>query len=94
MQTVDFKPGDTIKLYTKDPGDQKVHATPFEGVVLAIRGIGQSKTFTIRKIATGGLAVERIFPIYSPSIEKIQVVKSGKVRRAKLFYLRKANHSR
>ena len=94
MQTVDFKPGDTIKLYTKDPSDQKVHATPFEGVVLAIRGVDQSKTFTIRKMATGGVAIERIFPINSPSIEKIQVVKKGKVRRAKLFYLRKTNNSR
>ena len=94
MQTADFKPGDTIKLYTKDPSDQKVHATPFEGVVLAIRGVDQSKTFTIRKMATGGVAIERIFPINSPSIEKIQVVKKGKVRRAKLFYLRKTNNSR
>lgn len=94
MKNSDFKPGDIIKLYTKDPGDQKVHATPFEGVVLAIRGVGQSKTFTVRKMATGGVAIERIFPINSPSIEKIQVIKSGKVRRAKLFYLRKTNHSR
>jgi len=94
MQTVDFKPGDTIKLYTKNTGDQKVHATPFEGVVIAIRGIDQGKTFTVRKIATGKVAVERIFPINSPSIEKIQVVKEGNVRRAKLFYLRKTNNSR
>lgn len=94
MKNSDFKAGDTIKLYTKDPHDQKVHATPFEGVVLAIRGVGQSKTFTVRKMATGGVAIERIFPINSPSIEKIQVTKSGKVRRAKLFYLRKTNRSR
>lgn len=89
MKSDIFEPGDTIRLYTKSPVDQKVRATPYEGIVIAIQGKGQSRTFTLRKISAGAIAVERIFPINSPTIEKIQVIKKGKVRRAKLYYLRK-----
>lgn len=84
-----FKAGDTIKVYTKDPQDNKVHATPFQGTVIAVKGGKKQKTITLRKGATGGVAVERIFPIDSPIIEKIDIVKKGQVRRAKLYYLRK-----
>ena len=90
METDTFEPGDTIKLFTKNLGDSKVRATPYEGIVIAIRGKDQSKTFTVRRISAGGVVVERIFPLNSPSIEKIQVIKKGKVRRAKLYYLRKS----
>lgn len=86
---INFNVGDIIKVFTKDPQDNKVHATPFEGIVISIRGNKANKTFTIRKNASAQVAVERIFPIDSPIIEKIYVVKEGKVRRAKLYYLRK-----
>ena len=89
MKNDTFNPGDTIRLYTKNLTDQKVRSVPFEGVVIAIHGKSQNKTFILRKISTGAVAVERIFPINSPAIEKIQVIKRGKVRRAKLYYLRK-----
>lgn len=89
METDIFEPGDTIRLFTKKLGGSKVRAMPYEGIVIAIRGKGQSKTFTVRRISAGGVVVERIFPINFPSIEKIQVIKRGKVRRAKLYYLRK-----
>ncbi len=83
-----FKVGDTVRVITRNPQDNKVHATPFEGVVISLRGQEVNKTFTVRKIATDKVAVERIFPLRSPAIENIKVVKSAKVRRAKLYYLR------
>lgn len=89
MQKATFKVGDIIKVFTKDPQDNKVHATPFAGVVISLRGESGSKTFIVRKIAADGVAVERIFPADSPSIEKITVVKTQSVRRAKLYYVRR-----
>lgn len=85
----EFKVGDIVKVSLKSPENTKISKTPFEGIVIAKRGEGANKTFTVRKIASGKVAVERIFPIDSPSIDKVTVVKSGNVRRAKLFYLRK-----
>lgn len=67
----------------------KERVQPFEGVVLAIRGREENRTFTVRKIATGQIGVERIFPLNSPWIKKIAVKQRGKVRRSKLYYLRK-----
>jgi len=89
MHQSDFKIGDTIRISFKSPGDKKIHTTFFEGIVIAIRGKGSGKTVTVRKIASAHVAVERIFPLDSPAIEKIKVVKAGHVRRAKLYYLRK-----
>ncbi|MBI3282495.1 50S ribosomal protein L19 [Candidatus Curtissbacteria bacterium] len=83
-----FKVGDVVKITTRDPQDHKVHATPFEGIVISIRGEGTNKTFTVRKLAADRVAVERIFPLGSPHIQNVKVVKSTKVRRAKLYYLR------
>ena len=84
----DFKVGDTIKILTKIPeGPDKFRLHPFEGVVIAIQGSGAGRTFTIRKVSYGE-GIERVFPLYSPGIESIEVLRSGKVRRAKLFYLR------
>ena len=83
-----FTTGDTIRVFTKDPQEKKVHSTAFEGVVISVRGVNGGKTFTVRKMATDKVAVERIFPINSPIIEKIKVVKSQNTRRAKLYYLR------
>lgn len=84
----DFKAGDTIKVYIKVKEADKERVQSFQGVVIAIRGKGNGKTFTVRKVSFG-IGVERIFPFASPSIEKIEIVKKGKVRRAKLYYLRK-----
>ena len=89
MKNAIFNSGDTIRVYTKDPLDSKVHATPFEGVVIALRGEKDNRTFTVKKNTAGGIFVERIFPLNSPIIEKISLVKKGNTRRAKLYYLRK-----
>src|SRR3989344_1916044 len=74
-----FKPGDTIKVFTKDITSTKIHATPFEGVVIAVRGQKNNKTFTVRKIASNKVAVERIFPFDSPSIDKLKLAKATNV---------------
>lgn len=83
-----FSVGDTIDVVSKIREDEKTRLIHFEGIVIAIKGAGESKTFTVRKIARGGIGVERIFPLYSPDLEKIKVLKKGKVRRSKLYYLR------
>lgn len=82
-----FKSGDTIGVYYKVTEGNKERIQLFEGVVIRVSGGGVSKTFTIRKI-TAGVGIERIIPINSPKIEKIEVLKVGKVRRSKLYYLR------
>lgn len=83
-----FKVGDLVKITTKDPLDNKVHATPFEGMVISMRGEGDNRTFIVRKLSYDKVAVERIFPIHSPYIQDVKVIKSNPVRRAKLYYLR------
>lgn len=86
----DIRPGDTIKVNQKIKEGDKERIQIFEGVVIARKhGKGISSTITVRKVVEG-IGVERIFPVHSPSIEKIEVVKSGKVRRSKLYYLRTA----
>lgn len=84
-----FSVGDKVVVYQKIIEGEKTRSQPFEGVVIAIRGSGEGKTFTVRKIAAGGIGVERIWPLNSPWITKIKIKKKGKVRRAKLYYLRK-----
>jgi large subunit ribosomal protein L19 len=83
----DFRPGYQVKVYFKvsEGGNERIQV--FEGTVIRRRGTGTGETFTVRKISFG-IGVERIFPIHSPQIEKIEVVRRGKVRRAKLYYLR------
>ncbi|MDH7603860.1 MAG: 50S ribosomal protein L19 [Melioribacter sp.] len=83
-----FKAGDHIRVHVRVIEGDKERIQPFEGDVINIRGTGLSKTFTVRKISSG-VGVERIFPYNSPKIAKIEVLREGKVRRAKLFYLRK-----
>ncbi|MBZ9572902.1 50S ribosomal protein L19 [Patescibacteria group bacterium] len=100
----DVRPGDLVKVYQKIPASAKASAVKkatagkkeedkekthvFEGVVLARKhGKGISSTITVRKVV-GGIGIERIFPLYLPTIEKIEILKRGKVRRAKLYYLR------
>lgn len=82
-----FKPGDVIKVYHKIYEGDKERIQTFQGTVLQIRGSKESKTFTVRKISRG-IGVEQIFPMNSPLITKIELKKSTKVRRAKLYFLR------
>ena len=83
----EFRAGDTVRVNVKIREGDKFRVQAFEGVVIAIRKKGLGSTFTVRKVSFG-YGVERIFPLYSPIIENIQVVKRGRVRRAKLYYLR------
>ena len=83
----DFRVGDTVKVHVKIVEGDKERIQTFEGVVLRRKGGGIRSTFTVRKISYG-IGVERIFPTHSPRLEHIDVISRGKVRRAKLFYLR------
>ncbi|MFC5448316.1 50S ribosomal protein L19 [Paenibacillus aestuarii] len=82
-----FRPGDTLKVHVKVIEGSRERIQLFEGVVIKRRGGGISETFTVRKISYG-VGVERTFPFHSPRIDKIEVARRGKVRRAKLYYLR------
>jgi large subunit ribosomal protein L19 len=84
---VSFKSGYQIKVHFKVVEGENERIQVFEGIVIRTKGSGLSETFTVRKISFG-VGIERIFPIHSPRIDKIEVVKRGKVRRAKLYYLR------
>lgn len=83
----DFKAGDTVTVHYKIREGNKERIQQFQGVVLQRRNSGVAETFTVRKMSSG-VGVERIFPVYSPNIDKIDVNARGKVRRARLFYLR------
>lgn len=83
-----FEIGDAISLSLKVKEGVKERLQAFEGDVIAMHNKGASSTFTVRKIGANSVAVERIFPFYSPQIESIKFIRSGKVRRAKLFYMR------
>jgi len=83
----DFRPGDNIDVSYKIVEGAKERIQSFKGNVLQINGVGSTKTFTVRKMSSG-VGVERIFPMASPAIVGIKILKKGKVRRAKLFYLR------
>ncbi|MAT60610.1 MAG: 50S ribosomal protein L19 [Micrococcales bacterium] len=83
----DFRPGDTVKVHVKVIEGNRSRIQVFQGVVLGRQGDGIRETFTVRKISFG-TGVERIFPVHSPIIEKIELVSRGDVRRAKLYYLR------
>src|SRR5262245_51364830 len=87
QQLPSFRPGDTVRVHVKVIEGDNERVQPFEGVVLRRRGTGASETFLVRKISFG-VGVERNFPLHSPRIEKLEVVRSGKVRRARLHYLR------
>jgi len=83
----EFNVGDSVRIMVKVVEGDKERIQPFDGIVIARRGSNIRETFTVRKISFG-VAVERIFPLHSPSIDKIEVIKRGDVRRAKLYYLR------
>ncbi|MGB9866814.1 MAG: 50S ribosomal protein L19 [Bacillota bacterium] len=84
----EFGPGDLVRVFVKvvEGGKERVQA--FEGTVIARRGSGARETFTVRRVSFG-VGVERVFPVHSPMLEKIEVLRKGSVRRAKLYYLRK-----
>jgi large subunit ribosomal protein L19 len=82
-----FGPGDTLRVNVRVREGEKERIQAFEGICIARKGGGVSETFTVRKVSSG-IGVERIFPVHSPSLESIEVVRHGRVRRAKLYYLR------
>ncbi len=83
----EFQPGDTVKVMVRVREGDKERLQAFEGICIARRGGGISESFTVRKISAS-IGVERIFPLHSPSVAEIQLVRRGRVRRAKLYYLR------
>ena len=84
----EFFPGDTVRVQVRVREGDKQRLQAFEGVCIARRGGGISETFTLRKVSAG-IGVERIFPLHSPNLAQVEVVRRGRVRRAKLYYLRK-----
>ncbi len=82
-----FKAGDTVNVHVRIKEGNKERVQQYKGVCIQRRGAGSTETFTVRKISNG-IGVERIFPLHSPSLDKIEVLRRGKVRRARLFYLR------
>ncbi len=87
MDLPSFRPGDTVKVYYRITEGEKERVQVFQGVVIRKRKGGTNATFTVRKVSYG-IGVERIFPLHSPNIEKIEVVSRGRVRRSRLYYLR------
>ena len=85
---IEFCVGDTIKVSQTIKEGDKTRTQAFQGIVIAIRGDNQGKNFIVRKIAVGGVGVEKIYPINTPTVTGIEIIKKGKVRRAKLYYLR------
>jgi large subunit ribosomal protein L19 len=84
----EFRAGDTLRVAVTIKEGNKTRVQNFEGVCIAIRGEGTGRTFNVRKIGANSVGVERMFPLYSESIDSITVLRRGKIRRAKLFYLR------
>lgn len=84
---LNFKVGDTVKVHYKIIEGTNERIQAYEGLVIAIKNGGIRKTFTVRKISYG-VGVERVFPVHSPKVEKVELVRPGKVRRAKLYYIR------
>jgi large subunit ribosomal protein L19 len=83
----DFRSGDTVRVHVRIVEGNRERVQAFEGIVIAISGSGARRTFIVRKVSYG-VGVERIFPLHSPKIDNIEIVRRGQVRRAKLFYLR------
>jgi large subunit ribosomal protein L19 len=84
----EFRAGDTLKVAVSIKEGEKTRIQNYEGLCIAIRGQGTGRTFMVRKMGANSVGVERIFPLYSDSIESITVLRKGRIRRAKLFYLR------
>ena len=86
-RTINFRSGDSVRVHVRIKEGDKERIQVFEGVVIALSRGGNRSSFTVRKVSYG-VGVERVFPVHSPSVEKVEVLSSGKVRRARLFYLR------
>lgn len=84
----DFAVGDTIVIHSKIREDDRTRIQKYEGIVIAIKGKERTRTVTVRRISSNDVGVERIFPVYSPNIVRIEIKRKGKVRRSKLYYLR------
>ncbi len=87
-QVTPFNAGDIVRVHVKIKEGDKERIQVFQGTVIQKRGIGANSSFTVRKLSEHGVFVERIFPTYSPNVAKVELVKQGKVRRARLFYMR------
>jgi large subunit ribosomal protein L19 len=83
----EFRIGDTVKVHTKVYEGEKERVQIFEGTVIARDGVGSTETYTVRRISYG-VGVEKVFPVHTPHVKKVEVLRSGHVRRAKLYYLR------
>lgn len=92
-ETTNLKPGQRVRVHVRIVEGEKERVQVFEGVIIALSGEGNRQTFTVRKISYG-VGVERIFPIHSPRIDKVEVMAAGRVRRAKLYYLRQLSGKR
>jgi large subunit ribosomal protein L19 len=90
----EFRPGDTVKVHVRVVEGQRERIQMFQGVVIRRQGGGLRETFTVRKISFNGVGVERTFPVHSPTIGRLEVVTKGRVRRAKLYYLRELRGKR
>ncbi len=88
INNINISTGDIVRVFQKIEEGGKTRTQIFEGVVISIGGRGTGKSITVRKIASGGIGVERIFPVSSPMIESVELKQAGEVNRAKLFYLR------
>lgn len=84
----DFRPGDTVRVHVRVTEGNRSRVQVFEGDVIARRGSGVRETFSVRKISFNGVGVERTFPVHAPVIDRVEVMRRGRVRRAKLYYLR------
>lgn len=85
----DIRPGDTVRVHFKIVEGDRERVQVIQGVVMRMRGRGPNATFTVRRIAAHGIGVERTFPLYSPRLERIEILRRAKVRRAQLYFLRK-----
>ncbi len=88
QEVPEFRPGDTVRVHVRVVEGEKERLQAFQGVVVARKGSGTREMFTVRKISSG-IGVERIFPLHAPVVDRIEVLRRGRVRRAKLYYLRK-----
>lgn len=84
----EFHIGDRVRVHQRIQEDNKTRTQVFEGTVIAIRGMDRNKTFTVRRIGAMGVGIERIFPLFSPFVERVEVKAEGHVRRSKLYYIR------